>query len=197
MQRPSEHAALAANFGVDVASAEREARASLRETLLPSALFVLTLIVAKTGLPAVGLASLVAAAIDLVRSIRSERADPDRVVIWEERRAWAVPALRGALESQGIGCHVRGLAYFSIWQIFAPYAPVQFLVDPADAQRASQVFLSLQSPEASLVRDKSGPDDATTSAGEPEQPILARSQTIALGACALAAAVVAWMPPTH
>jgi hypothetical protein len=100
-----------------------------------------------------------------------------------------VPVLRAALAGEGIAAEARGMATSSFWQVFAPYAPVEILVKPADRERAVKVLRHLLLGEPAPEReahDEAEPE-AVAAAPLPAAPSTVR-RAIVLGACAAVAA---------
>lgn len=153
LHRPSEVADLASRLGAaDPRSFARASHAALRRALLLSFLFFGALILAnqRTVVGAGALVLFVAVGADLVRALREGSAD---VVVWEDRRATAIPLLRAALAAEGVASHARGAATLAYYQIFAPYAPAQIVVGGADVERARSVVDRLILGEGTRASD--------------------------------------------
>jgi hypothetical protein len=163
LHRPREMADLASRVGA-APGTEREARAVLVKSLLPTFLWFAVLLLsgqaANIGMALVPL--FVAVAMDLVASARDGIAHADGVVVWEERRASAVPVLRAALASHGVPSRARGMAVLSLWQVFAPYAPCEIVVAKDDAERATRVLRHL------VCGEEAPPLAESTSAAAPK-----------------------------
>jgi preprotein translocase subunit SecY len=183
MHRPAEMADLASRLGATGNDAlKAEARSALRATFLPSFLFFLAVILAaqRSRMDAVSVVLIVAVLMDLAHALRNERNHPDLVSVWDERRASAVPALRAALAADGISSETRGMAFLSLWQVFAPYAPAQLLVPREDVDRAVRTLHHLLLGEEA----PDNADRAPTTVPEPKGLWSPSRRTGVLGACA-------------
>ncbi len=78
----------------------------------------------------------VAIVMDLVSGARAA----SLVAVATEWRAGNVPARCDALATAGIDARTRDLAFLSLFQLFAPYAPASILVRPEDHERALAVL---------------------------------------------------------
>ena len=188
MHRPKAMAALAARFDqaphdTIVADFER----TRAYALFPTFAFLTLLLVvgSMTSFDTVGIVLLVAIAIDLTHALRSARLDPSRVVAWAERHASTLPVLRAALAAEGIASEVRGAAYLSALQIFAPYAPAQILVPREDEARAiaiaRHIVLGEEHPAATAALPLMPPLAPAYSLGK-RSAVVTFALVIALGA---------------
>jgi preprotein translocase subunit SecY len=196
LHRPAEMADLATRLGAaEGKKLERQGREALRRTLLPSCLFLVAIMLSHSWLGGATVAILTIVLMDLALALRLEQKAPDLVPVWEERRASAVPVLRAALAAEGIPTETRGMAFLSLWQIFAPYAPAQILVKEADAERATKTLRLLLLGEERPERGEPPPSEWHV----PIEPWTLSRRTAALGACALAASVLTFVGslPAH
>lgn len=162
---------LASRLGLtDGARASRGAELAWRASLVPSALFFLVVVLAGLASPLGSLAivTMVAVAMDLVHATRLAFGPKPLRPVWEERRAAAVPILRALLASRGIATEARGTAFASLWQVFAPYAPVTLLVDSEDEASAREVLSSHVLGEASAAPVPVAPTEAVVPAATPD-----------------------------
>lgn len=162
MHGSAELAGLASRLGLTGATdAKRRADLAWRASLVPSALFFFVVVLAGLGSPLGSLAtvSLVAVAMDLVHAARLAFGPRAMRPVWDERRVAAVPVLRALLASRGIATEAQGTAFASLWQVFAPYAPVTLLVPAEDEARARDVLASHLLGETRTIPE--GPSDAT------------------------------------
>jgi preprotein translocase subunit SecY len=199
MHRPAEMSDLAVRLGAGGAEAVREqAGSAWRSTLLPSFFFFLAVILAgqASRIGALTVVILVTILLDLVHAVRVEKAIADPVPVWEERRPSAVPALRAALAADGIASETQGMAFSSLWQVFAPYAPARLLVRAADRDRAMQTLGHLLVGEKAPARGEPTP-------GKPPDlnpPWSRARQTGVLAGCVVAAGLawgIASLPRPH
>ena len=199
LHRPREMAELAGRLlPANEPKLRAETHAALWRTMAPSLLFFLAIILASraAGIAATSVVILTVTALGLAESVRTLRARPGLVPVWEERRASAVPVLRAALAERGISSEARGLTILSFFQLFVPYAPAELLVSAADAPRATQILRHL------LVGDEE-PAPAPGPVVRVDVPGHAwplRSRTAALRAAALAGGValaVVALPQRH
>lgn len=187
MHRPAEMAVFAVRLGAGGREGlAKELAIARRKSALPTALYLLVLLLA-SGVTKLGLFApvLVAIGIDLVQA--SRLAMRDLVPVWEERRASAVPALRSVLVENGIASEVRGLAYLSLWQVFAPYAPAEILVRRDDAERATATLRHWTLGEGNPAK---APRESATPILPAARPWTPTRRNAALGALAFAAVVV-------
>ena len=194
LHRPREMADVASRLGFkggeEVAAA---AHAALKAAFVPTLLLFATLLAASSAGSALPvrvsisfLPLLVALVMDVVAGLRTAKL----VVVWQERRASVVPVVRAVLAAEGIDARVRGLSVLSLLQVFAPYAPAEIVVEPADAERATsilrQVFLGEKRTEKEPAGDLRPQDEAVPWTPARRNVILGVTTALALGALALA-----------
>lgn len=143
--RPKGVAAIWAQYARHARLADEvEARAALRRSLGPAAIFlaaalgmqlidhVLNVPLAFNVLSALTLGAIAA---DLVREWRF-RAEHQAVAIWPAQQLDHADALRTALEAAGIPAMVQARSLRALLQFFGPYAPMQLWVPAEQAGRA-------------------------------------------------------------
>ena len=186
MNRPSELADLARRLGAEAGDVPQ----ALRDALPTTYLFVVAIVLAGpvTGLGFATLPILVAAALDFVHALRIATKRPSFVVVWEERRASAVPVLRAALAADGIVTEVRGLSFLTLFQVFVPYAPAEILVDAADAPRATKALRHWL--EGKKAPERVPREDTPLSFLETKQPWPSRRRNVALAGAVLGLGLV-------
>ena len=167
LQRPSAIVAVARRLGMAAPGSEDAARAALRRALLPTFLFLGCLVAARGILSsgatlgiAISTPLIVAVLLDLVASIRALRADPGRVVVWEERRPYAATAVCAGLRVHGIDAWPRGLLALGFLNFFAPYAPAEITVPASDAKQAGELL------EGWFLREEAEPAPADAPAAD-------------------------------
>ncbi len=189
MHRPRDVAAFAAraDAGLDAKAFETDARRALRRAVGATCVYFVAVVLASSvsRLGGITVSLLTVAFLDLVHGARADARDPDRVVVWEERRAWAVPLLRADLASRGIASETRGAGFLAYLQVFAPYAPAQIVVARADAERAAARLAEVLEGEAGAKVEP-----ATPAAAVSVEPWSPPARTRALAFAALAASVL-------
>ncbi len=196
MHRPREMADLASRLGaVDSLGLAKRSRAALRAAWGPSFLLFVALVLASqtTWLSTMGLALATAIAMDFVHAVvvaARSNVGATGLVVWEEHRASAVPVLRAALAADGITTEVRGAAVLSYFQVFAPFAPAQILVDRDDQERARQTLSPLVLGEAPAARTPAARPPVTV----PHEDWSLGRRTVAIGVVAGLAAALAAIP---
>jgi preprotein translocase subunit SecY len=169
--RPERVAALRARGGTAARGYDAllaEARDELAPALVRSILFVGTLfflghLARRLGGELLEPGSIALAAAlghDIVTEIRARRATPELVVVWPEHRPYALLAAREALAEAGITVHARGEGLRRLLQLFGPYVPIELMVPPGDAARATEILTELL-----LAR----PGDARATAGRSDR----------------------------
>jgi hypothetical protein len=160
--------AFALRLGASLQSARTERGAALRRSLAPTLLFLLAITFAegiasrlRTPLPNLAVLPFLAAAMrDLTASARQ----PELVCVWQERRPFAVAAIRARLQADGIASEARGVFALAILQAFGPYAPADVLVAADDAPRATTLLKRLllgRRMRSDVSRDHVREPDAT------------------------------------
>lgn len=188
MHRPAELSDLALRLGAKArGQMQEETRAALRRALVPTAIFFVVVVLAPQVSRVSGLLvpMIVVAGIEIVRSMRGASG---MVMIWEERRASAVPVLRAALAADGIPSEARGMAMLSLWQVFAPYAPAEILVREEDAERATMTLRHWLLGEEAPERAKTTTESLPTHATETPWPVARRNMVLGGTAAAALAA---------
>jgi hypothetical protein len=188
MHRPEELAKLARRVSdTDATEFAPDTARALRAAFVPSMLLFAALLLASNFSQFGALGSivlLVAITMDITRALRGHMRHPDWVEVWKERRATAVPILRAALHRYGIATEVRGAAVAHLLQAFAPYAPSQIYIAPADAEHADAMLRYLCAdgppPPPSEVVPLVAPNVAVSISGRMK----------ALAACAFVAALL-------
>jgi hypothetical protein len=121
-------------------------RTELRRSLVPTALFLAVLVLAEAAIERVSVGAdvqvvlmvslMTAVLIDGIRSAVSHRATGDLVCVWEERRPYAVSAIRAALAALGVKSHVHQVSQLALFRPFGAFVPVRIMTASADAPRA-------------------------------------------------------------
>jgi hypothetical protein len=196
MHRAEDVASFARRLGAAPESALADARAAFSHAMPPTLLFLVAIALAQTicdGLPHLRIAVLqvpllVAVGRDVVRAALDALHAPDLVTVWEERRPYAVAAIRATLGAEGIDARARGMGVATMLQAFAPYAPVEVQVRAADAEHAEARLrhLLLGAPEPPPRSASDTPRDIA-----PRAALSPRMRSVALGALAGVAAVLA------
>jgi preprotein translocase subunit SecY len=147
--RPVRIADVLRRVGVPASDAlEREARAALGRALRPT---VATLLVptaaygllARARVPALSVAQMplfAAILVEVGAAVVAHARTRDLVCVWEERRAYALPALRALLHARGIASQARGTGPLVLLQVFGAYAPATLWVRAGDAPRAQAIL---------------------------------------------------------
>lgn len=185
LHRPKELASLVEQVGAKAGDAfDAEMKDARREALLPTLLFFFALIAAypTATFGVVLVVPIVAIAMDAIHALRTT----SKVPVWEERRVAAVPLLRAVLAAEGIATETRGAATATLWQVFAPYAPVEILVDASDVVPARALLRHFVAGDPSPDRSSGR---APVTYGAPPWP--AKRRAVALGACVVLA-VAGW-----
>ncbi|MDB4994721.1 MAG: Preprotein translocase secY subunit, partial [Myxococcaceae bacterium] len=203
LHRPKEMADLVNRLGASSNDTANGASAALRRALPPTLLYFTVIVLAAVAVSrtraqlSIAVVPVVTAlAMDLVRALRiySRRRAP-LVPVWEERRAAAVPLLRAVLASEGIPCEPRGMAFLTLAQVFAPYAPAELLVKEEHAARASAVLAHLVAGAEKPEREE--PDPEAQVKPTKAWPLPQRFAVLAvalLGACGAFALAVVHLP---
>jgi SecY len=161
LHRPGEIADLLARLGATTRETARaQAAATLRRAWPATFAYMFVLLAAaagareltRAGLSTALVALLAATLFDLVTSVRVFADGSDLAPIGDVHAAGAVSALRAALAAEGIETKATGFATLSVLQAFAPYAPVQLLAHPRDAERAVALLGRWRSGEAMSER---------------------------------------------
>lgn len=87
----------------------------------------------------VGALVAVAVARDLLGEWQARREGPALVAIRPLQRVYAVEPVLRALAAAGITAHARSRHYRSLFHFFAPYAPIEILVQPERAAEADEI----------------------------------------------------------
>jgi preprotein translocase subunit SecY len=187
LHRPREMADLVDRLGGgDRSRNEQSARSALRRALVPTLLFLTTLVLAANvrhgafQISILVVPLLVAVVMDVVASVRSLAREPSLVAIWQERRVSALPVLQAVLEAEGTTVHTRGTSVLGLLQTFAPYASAELLVRAEDAPRATAVL-------EHLLLGRPAPEPVATRDAPTASPAPGRSHIAALGITAVMA----------
>jgi hypothetical protein len=196
MHRAEDVASFARRLGAAPESALADARAAFSRAMPPTLLFLVAIALAQAtcdALPHLRIAVLqvpllVAVGRDVVRAALDALRARDLVTVWEERRPYAIAAIRATLGAEGIDARARGMGVATMLQAFAPYAPVEVQVRAADAEHAEARLrhLLLGAPEPSPRSAFDKPSDVA-----PGVALSRRTRSVALVALAGVAAVLA------
>lgn len=176
-QRPSAVVRVMRQLGMSAPTGEDDARRALLRALPPTLLFLVCLVLARgllsgplTAGIAIGTPLVVAVAFDLIASVRALGAGPERVVVRQERRPYAVTATCAALRAHDIEAWPRGLLALGLLNFFAPYAPAEITVPAADAKRARKLVKGWFSTNKAPADVAPEPDPAVEEAPKPAGP---------------------------
>jgi hypothetical protein len=195
LHRADDVASFVRRLGTPPERAAAEGRAAFSRAILPTLLFLCAISLAQsigTGLPHIHVATvqiplMVAVLYDLVVSARDLVRAPDLVCAWEERRPYAVAAIRTTLGEDGIPTRARGMGLSTMLQAFGPYAPVEILVPAEHAEYASarlrHLFLGDPEPRPRTEEAMPKPASAATLSLKTRAAILG---ALALMGCGLA-----------
>jgi preprotein translocase subunit SecY len=202
LHRPKEMADLVSRLGATSDDIASGASVALRRALPPTLLYFTVLVLAAVAVSrthahvGIGLVPLgTALAIDLVRAVRLYSRPAPLVAVWEERRAAAVPVLRAVLAAEGIPCEPRGMAFLTLAQVFAPFAPTELLVKEEHAARATAILAHLVAGAEKPEREE--PDPEARVQPRPAWPLPQRLAVLAvalLGACGAFALALVHLP---
>lgn len=140
---------------------EKRVRSALRASLLPAGLLLSCIAITQTIVEdavftgAIVLTLVIAALIDLVRALSLWARKPNLVCVWEERRPYAVAAIRELLGRAGIEAHALDSTQTAVYRIFAPYVATRIYVEPREKHRATE-----------LLRDELARDEREASVAE-------------------------------
>jgi hypothetical protein len=128
---------------------EAEVRAALPWVFGVSLAFTVALVLAEAlalALPlarpygAGQIAMLFAIAWDLRTEWRARGELGELVAVWPIQQVYAVDPALAALQAAGIDARARGLRFRQLLQFFAPYAPIEVLVPPHQAEEAGRLL---------------------------------------------------------
>ena len=127
----------AAPGAADLDSAHAGSRRALPPTI---GLLVVFVVAWCLGAPSLAIVLLVVVSKDVLFELQARRLRSDLVAVWPLHRFDLVAPVLAALRAEGIAADLRGAHYRAVFHFFAPYAPVEILVDRADADRAVVVI---------------------------------------------------------
>jgi len=101
----------------------------------------------------------VAFLLDAIDAAKMHARGPNLVCVWEERRAYVLPALVESLATRGIVAHARNVHVFALHQFFGPHVPAEIFVDQSDAQQARAWLEQVAAGETSVDDEKPDGED--------------------------------------
>jgi preprotein translocase subunit SecY len=92
------------------------------------------------GLDFVPAVMLVAVGLDVAAEVQARRRYGELVPVWPEHRLYAVDGALALLQRAGIPCLARSVHHRALWHFFAPFIPIQIMVQPPRAEEASRLL---------------------------------------------------------